>query len=357
MNKFEKFALGEIFNIYTGRDVIIGDVKKGNIPLVSHQHDNNGISKRIQKLDNRILFDHERTIALADRGVFLATLQNEDFHIGTRVKALEFKSGKKNKYIRMYFVAAINKLQKLFTEYLENATDKLPLFEIELPINNKGEIDFPFMEQTFKNNEKKQLNKISHFFETKGYKNIADTKLSEDELNILKSHNNASLEKFKISDLFILKSTKKKFNAKDITFVENGYPYVARSNENNGVRGYILEHKDFLNPGNTISFGQDTATLFYQKEPYFTGDKIKILIPKGKFNELIALYLIACMRKAFANFSWGTSSFNENILNEVTILLPIKEGKIDFELIENFIKFLYKKEVNTLFKKYNFKNV
>ncbi|MFZ3580276.1 restriction endonuclease subunit S [Virgibacillus sp. DJP39] len=115
--------------------------------------------------------------------------------------------------------------------------------------------------------------------------------------------------------------------------------------------------QEFLNPGNTISFGQDTATLFYQKDPYFTGDKIKILIPKmSKFNELIALYIITCMRKAFANFSWGSSSFNENIINKVSILLPTKDGKVDYELIENYIKSLYKQQVNTLFKEYNFKN-
>lgn len=49
---------------------------------------------------------------------------------------------------------------------------------------------------------------------------------------------------------------------------------------NNGCRGFIEQDLIYLNAANTISFGQDTATMFYQEHPYFTGDKIKILSPK-----------------------------------------------------------------------------
>ena len=70
----------------------------------------------------------------------------------------------------------------------------------------------------------------------------------------------------------------KRFDANKVTVFERGHhPYIIRSGSNNGQRGYLKENEKFLNEGNTISFGQDTATLFYQKEPYFTGDKIKVL--------------------------------------------------------------------------------
>lgn len=134
-----------IFDIATGRDIIIGKTSDGNIPLISHQHDNNGISKRIAYIPSRRIFDCNKTIPLADRGVFQATTQCEDFHIGTRVKALTFKDGEKTENIRLFFVAAINKLQIKFTEYLTNATDSLPHLTIQLPIKN-NEIDYEFMD-------------------------------------------------------------------------------------------------------------------------------------------------------------------------------------------------------------------
>ena len=159
--KWKKYKISDLFEIATGRDVIIGRVEKGNIPLISHKNDDNGIAKYIKKLNNRKIFDYQTTISLADRGVFYATTQNNNFHIGTRVKALTFKSKKEqSETIRLFFVAAINKLQIRFKEYLENATDKLPIQQIYLPIDNSGEIDYSFMQTYIRAIEKQVIKNV-----------------------------------------------------------------------------------------------------------------------------------------------------------------------------------------------------
>ncbi|GAA7275464.1 restriction endonuclease subunit S [Helicobacter pylori] len=142
---WQSFKLGDLFEIYTGRDIIIGQTQQGDIPLVSHQHENNGITKTIKEIHNRTIFNHKQTIALADRGVFLATTQNKDFHIGTRVKALVFKNGEQDKKTRLFFTTCINKNQIMFLDYSSNATNKLPNLTISLPTNQHGTIDFHFM--------------------------------------------------------------------------------------------------------------------------------------------------------------------------------------------------------------------
>ncbi|MGL2736322.1 restriction endonuclease subunit S [Helicobacter pylori] len=142
---WQSFRLGDLFEIYTGRDIIIGQTQQGDIPLVSHQHENNGITKTIKEIHNRTIFNHKQTIALADRGVFLATTQNKDFHIGTRVKALVFKNGEQDKKTRLFFTTCINKNQIMFLDYSSNATNKLPNLTISLPTNPHGKIDFDFM--------------------------------------------------------------------------------------------------------------------------------------------------------------------------------------------------------------------
>ncbi|WRG28258.1 restriction endonuclease subunit S [Helicobacter pylori] len=142
---WQSFRLGDLFEIYTGRDIIIGQTQQGDIPLVSHQHENNGITKTIKEIHNRTIFNHKQTIALADRGVFLATTQNKDFHIGTRVKALVFKNGEQDKKTRLFFTTCINKNQIMFLDYSSNATNKLPNLTISLPTNPHGGIDFNFM--------------------------------------------------------------------------------------------------------------------------------------------------------------------------------------------------------------------
>ncbi len=152
---WQSFKLGDLFEIYTGRDIIMGQTQQGDIPLVSHQHENNGITKTIKEIYNRTIFNYKQTIALADRGVFLATTQNKDFHIGTRVKALVFKNGEQDKKTRLFFTTCINKNQIMFLDYSSNATNKLPNLTISLPTTKNGKIDFHFM-RTFINALMKQ---------------------------------------------------------------------------------------------------------------------------------------------------------------------------------------------------------
>ena len=126
-----------------------------------------------------------------------------------------------------------------------------------------------------------------------------------------------------LSDVFTIYSPKVRFNANTVDF-GGKYPYVARGSSSNGIRGYITENEAYLNPAKSLSFGQDTATVFYQPKAYFTGDKIKIMILKHhELNEKLALYFITAIKKAFSGFSWGQSSFNENIIKKTTITIPV----------------------------------
>lgn len=144
---------------------------------------------------------------------------------------------------------------------------------------------------------------------------------------------------FKLGELFDVLSYKKRFDANKVSLVKNGgHPYIVRQSTDNGKKGNIDESVLFLNHGNTISFGQDTATMFYQEVPYFTGDKIKILKPKYvEFGKKNAQFFLASMRKTFSSFAWGSSRFNVETLKEQLIMLPINNGKIDFDFMESFI--------------------
>ena len=139
--------------------------------------------------------------------------------------------------------------------------------------------------------------------------------------------------------MFDVDSYTKRFDANKVVIKEKGeYPYIVRTSINNGQKGYIDEDHQYLNKGNTIAFGQDTATMFYQEKPYFTGDKIKVLKPKlGRFNKNNAQFFLVAMRKPFELFSWGTSSYNVEIIKKQRIVLPIKDDKIDFDFMESFV--------------------
>ena len=145
-------------------------------------------------------------------------------------------------------------------------------------------------------------------------------------------------KEFLMKDIFYIHTSAKKFNANEVKF-GGLYPYVARGSSNNGIRGYITEDIKYLNPGKTFSFGQDTATVYYQENPYFTGDKIKIVeLRNHELTEQLALYLIPVIRKAFSNFAWGQSSFNEDVLNNIKIILPVTSDNVpDWDYMQKYV--------------------
>lgn len=158
---------------------------------------------------------------------------------------------------------------------------------------------------------------------------------------------NKKLEKvewgeFKLGDLFEIHSSKRIYHANDLERifeeqVNKSLPYVVRTTKSNGIRGYIKADETHANDKNTLSFAQDTFSVFYQKQKYFTGNKVKVLKPKFQNqNERVMKYLMASFQKSLNSFSWGIGSTIETIA-KTKIQLPTKNEKIDFEFMENFI--------------------
>ncbi len=209
------------------------------------------------------------------------------------------------------------------------------------------DIDFNFMEKFIAELEQCRLAELEAYLKATG---LSNTTLSSDEENAL---NLIGLmwQSFKLGDLFEVLPYKKRFDANKVNIyaskTKDTYPYVVRTSLNNGIRGYLKENTNFLNAGNTISFGQDTATMFYQEKPYFTGDKIKILRCKNpNFNKINALFFITSLTKAFRNFSWGSASFSVSIIENQNISLPTNQhGEIDFPFMHTLINALMKQTI------------
>lgn len=146
-----------------------------------------------------------------------------------------------------------------------------------------------------------------------------------------------------IGELFYFESSNAIYHAINVTVhgkrETNSFPYVVRSSVHNGIKGYIVEPKNGLNSGNTISLAQDTGEFFYQEKSYFTGNKVKVLMPIGfELTKRCALYLMTAMQKAFYAFTWG-SSFNTDVMKKVEVVVPVTDsGQLDVQYMEQYIK-------------------
>lgn len=115
----------------------LNDYRNG---IIGHSVSNNGIVSRTSPLDSYTLYDHRRTLSLAHIGNFCSYVQDEDFYIGTRVKALKLKNYILEKYygntldkcVLMYISSIIN-MESFRFSYGRVGGDKVGNLEIKLP--------------------------------------------------------------------------------------------------------------------------------------------------------------------------------------------------------------------------------
>ena len=320
------------------------------VNFVGRTSENNGIQGKIQLRDFEP--NNAYTITATVIGNYkYVKLQKQLYYCSQNINRLSPKPiiSTWNEKIAYYLISNIQKFVSLYDGQQGGyKLNDIKDHEIQLPIQN-GKINFEFMESFIAELEAQRIVELEaqRIVELEAYllaTGLKDYTLTAAEEKALQDFDNIKWEEFKLEDLFEINTSKKRFDANKVEVLDMGkFPYVVRMGSNNGQKGYINEDRKFLNDGNTISFGQDTATMFYQKSPYFTGDKIKILNSKNKkFNQNNAQFFILMMSKVFSSFSWGASSFNVKILGSQKIPLPSKNSEITFDFMEVFISAIQK---------------
>ncbi len=306
--------------------------------------------------------------------------RKKSWYAGQFMRKITPKTEIKNKInsrIAHYFTTLLNALKRPLLSVLVRDIDKtFREQKIQLPLKPTAntqtlkDIDFHFMETFIAELEQCRLAELEQcrLAELQAYlkaTGLSNTALSSDEENALNVFNNSiggntpcglTWQSFKLGDLFEVLSSKKIYHANTIkihdTQIENSYPYVVRTATNNGIKGFIIDDPTFTNEKNTLSFAQDTFTVFYQKQPYFTGNKVKILKPKFAFKSPKILHFIsAILQFILKPLTWGLGSTTESIA-EFKFSLPLKPTAntqtlkdIDFHFMRTLINALMKQTI------------
>ena len=329
------------------------------LPALTAGIQNQGLNNYVPK-DNATILKNVITISANGANTGATFFQNKEFTVLQDAYAIKWVYTDDvltdNNYL--FLASAISKRIYGNYEWTNKAGwERIKSEKIHLPTQN-GQIDFAFMENFIAELEAERIAELEAYLRVTG---LSDYILTEEERAVLEAFRSGKIswggvklpngqevtniewKMFRIGELFEINSYKKRFDANKVQIEEVGFPYVVRTALNNGIRGYINEDEEFLNEGNTISFGQDTATMFYQEKPYFTGDKIKIVKCKDEsFNKLNAHFFITAMGKAFSSFSWGSSSFSVEIIKNQNISLPSTQGIPLYAYMEVFIRAVQK---------------
>ncbi|MYZ81013.1 restriction endonuclease subunit S [Ligilactobacillus salivarius] len=370
MVKFQKFRIGDLFTAESGdTDLKKVDIENNGVPVITSGVQNYGILGLTTK-KAKVIPQNTITVDMFGNVYF------RDFEYKMVTHARVFSLIPKQNITRsigLYFQTCLSKHKSKFSYDNMCVFTKLENETIELPIDDAGKLDVEFIENYIrqleadclqqleayliatglddyvlndKDKDTLSLSQINITDEVRYSNNVVDEQLRFKEFKLASSYfKNGKEVKVSTDGIFNITPTKKKINANTISF-GGRYPYVARGESQNGIRGYINFDENYLNPEKTISFGQDTATMFYQPKAYFTGDKIQVFSlnsKHGELNEKIATYLITAVRKALVNFAWGQSSFALEVISKLNVMLPVdKYARLNLNYMENYIRAIEK---------------
>lgn len=126
------------------------------------------------------------------------------------------------------------------------------------------------------------------------------------------------------------------------------YPYVTTQASNNGIRGF---YDIFTEKGNIMTI--DSATVgycSYQPLDFSAGDHVEKLIPKFDLNVYRGLFLATLINMEQYRYCFGRK-LNQPRINNTIIKLPFKDGRIDWDFIERYMKGLpYSKNIEIVLK-------
>lgn len=327
---FDKCILHKRKKIRREFDLSVKKTLEFDLPVVNAKHDNNGIMYYGRRSDFEIV---NKVIDIVQDGassVGDVYPQFDDVSVLFNAYLIKLKNHVPTENQLVYLSTVLQRAIKLYFSYDNKCTwDKLKRLFIKLPVNSSGKPDWHYMDEYIA-----KRSALAHKYVSE----LTKAKDKPEPLNV------TGWKEFKIGQIIQFKSSNHVYHASTLSIQKEPtssewHPYVVRSAFNNGIRGYVkLDEKD-LNPANTISFAQDTAQFFFQTQPYYTGNKIKICSLKDDNVPLTvgkALFLISCMYKSFESFSYETS-YTVPRLKRVQIKLPVDSyGNPDWHYMDEY---------------------
>ncbi|MEG9490013.1 restriction endonuclease subunit S [Mannheimia indoligenes] len=336
-----EFRIGDLFEVTRGLSMYVEDKQSFSythkddpnaIPLVQQMNHSNGICAYIDKtkLPERFKNKIEKAGRISiNPDQPLSYYQQKEF-IGNSVIIIDTSELTQNQ--AFFIVGEIQRIRQGSTWNEKFPKELVKTAIIRLPTQN-GEIDFSFMENF--------IAELHAYLQATGLSNYT---LNDNEQAALNAIKTAKWQIFNVIDVFNVKNT---FNILSRDIVENSgnVPYLSASRENNAVSSYISYDESFLDRGNCIFIGGKTFVVTYQEQDFYSNDSHNLCLylkETEKLNKLNQFFMISCLEKGLSHqYSWGNSISNKKIQKD-QFLLPVKDGKIDYEFMETFISAIQK---------------
>lgn len=161
--EWKEFYLNELFeDIQRGKRLTKSNFINGKIPYISSSAESNGVDSFIGNGKNVRVFND--CLTLANSGSVGSTFYHPYTFVAsdhvTHLKNINF-----NKYIYLFLASIIKRLGNKYNFNREINDNRLKREIIVLPVNDEGNINYPFIEDYMKSLEIKMINKYLKYLE------------------------------------------------------------------------------------------------------------------------------------------------------------------------------------------------
>lgn len=344
---YKHFKLGNLFEIKgvkQAKSQALIPTDCTGIPYVVQSMSNNMVSRLVNRqwlVDNNEPPVKGNVIVL---GVTLPAVSYQPVEFGAS-QVITARAEFLNEPIGLYIVSLLEKQMLRFSYSKKPGIQIYKELEIELPVNNRGDIDFLFIENYMQAIKDYRIKELNEYLDSANFEDCTLTIEEEQALNnanqgkvLFISRTIRSLMNGQTGDVDI---QNKDINGKGCYFINSGVTEF-------GIKGKTdRKAKTFAPNTITIDF---FGNAYYRPFEYklathnhvfsYSGDCIK--------NEAVGLYLVTqlgYLSKVYSYSNMGTMP----IYNEHEIELPIdSNGSIDYTFMETYVRAIMKQTIGRL---------
>lgn len=327
VESWNKFKVSDIFNPFiNGKGLTEQEIKDnpGHLVAVQSSSENNACMGLIdeqycKEMKYKIVYQPCLTVARSGSAGFVS-FQPDGCVIGDSAKALTTRKKNVNICHYLFLRTVLMKSMYRYTYGRKVKAEQYMNMEIALPTTTEGEPDWSFMER---------------YIKTLHYKPI----VTEIHKNINISFNFSEWGEYRLDDLFDIKKGKRLTKA---DMIEGNDNFLGAISNNNGVRQKIVADK-LWNPNCiTVNYNGSVGEAFYQSEPFWASDDVNVLYAQKwwELNRYNALFIVTVIKANKYRFSYGRKWTLEKMKDTVIKLPSQKDGKPDFEYMEQYVKAL-----------------
>lgn len=322
-----EFFIEDVFNIKSGKRLVKAEMSKGSVPFIGASDSNNGITEFISNknssLDKNVLGVNYNGSVVENFYHPYEALFSDD------VKRLSFKEFEGNKYLFLFVKNIILKQKDKYEYGYKFNGERMKRQKILLPINNKNELDYAFMEAYIHELERKKQNKYLKYIQKR-----VDILKNTPKPEYLK---NREWREFFIEDIGAITSGADIYEAERI---KGETPYITATANNNGI-GYFVGNKNTTLDKNFLSVNRNGSvgySFYHSYISLISNDcrRIKLNVNNRHVGLFVSNQITIQKAKYGYGYKMGTGR-----LKRQKIMLPIKSDETpDYQYMESYMKYL-----------------